>query len=107
MLFSSRPNCNTSCHVHTIKEPLELHVRCSHARCARDKDIIFKWWIKDKVDVIGTDSHVLKMDQMYFTPGVNTTIIVEGKLLRYLKITKADVLMALRDVRLLLYLTIR
>ena len=83
MLFSSRPHCNTSCHVHNIKEPIELHAKCSH-----DKDVIFTWWIQDDVDGIVTDSHVLKK---YINHNVDI-IIVEGKLLRCLKITKTDVL---------------
>ena len=87
MLFSSRPNCNTSCHVHNIKEPLELHAKCSHY-----KGIRFTWWIKDKADAIGKNLPFLKMESMPFSPGVNTTIIVEGKLLRCLKITNTDVL---------------
>ena len=75
MLFSSRTNCQnqTLCHVHNIKEPLELHAMCSHV-----KDIKFTWWIKDKVHVIGTDAPDLKMEPTYFSPDVNTTIFVEG-----------------------------
>jgi len=75
MLFSSRPNCQnqTLCHVHNINEPLELHANCSH-----DKDIGFMWWINDSVDAVGTDSPVLIIPPMRFSPDVNTTISVKG-----------------------------